>query len=79
LVTNMFTQLVQQLTRFLPPGAARALAAPQADDERSGSGWHESSWMLAHGADVIELPAPVAATWFPDTQPACHDASPEWR
>jgi hypothetical protein len=75
----MFTQLVQQLARFLPPVAARASAAPSADNERSGRGWHESSWVLAQGADVIELPAPVAATWFPDTQPAFHDASPEWR
>ena len=75
----MFTQFVQQLARFLPPAAARTSAAPPAGVERSGSGWHESSWVLAQGADVIELPPPVAATWFPDTQPAFHDASPEWR
>lgn len=75
----MFTQLVQQLARFLPPVAARGSAAPSAADERSGSGGRESSWVRAQGADVIELPAPVAATWFPDTQPAFHDASPEWR
>ncbi len=73
----MFTQLVQHFSRFLPPAASRASTAPPADDERSGSGWHESSWVLAHGADVIELPVPVAASWFPDTQPAFHDASAE--
>jgi hypothetical protein len=73
----MFTQLVQQLSRFLPPAAPRASTMPPAGDERSGSGWHESSWVLAHGADVIELPAPVAASWFPDTQPAFHDTSEE--
>jgi hypothetical protein len=69
----MFTHLVQQLSRLLPPATPRA-AAPAADDgpER---GWHESSWVLAHGADVIELPAPLAASWFPDTQPSFHGPS----
>jgi hypothetical protein len=28
------------------------------------SGWHESSWALATGVDVIELPPSAAAAWF---------------
>ena len=71
----MLTQLVQQLTRFLPHGAPPA--RPAATEAREARGWHESSWSLAQGADVIELPAPAAASWFPDTQPSFHDASEE--
>ena len=29
-------------------------------------------WVMAQGLDVIELPATVAATLFPDTQPAAY-------
>ena len=28
------------------------------------SGWHESSWALAIGVEVTELPAADAARWF---------------
>jgi hypothetical protein len=28
------------------------------------SGWHESSWALACGVEVTELPASDAARWF---------------
>jgi hypothetical protein len=69
----MFTQLVQQLTRFLPHGAPSA--ATDETIEVAERSWHESSWTLAQGTDVIELPAQSAASWFPDTQPAFHDAS----
>ena len=72
----MLTQLVQQLTRFLPHGVP-APVKPVASEAREERGWHESSWTLAQGADVIELPAPAAASWFPDTQPSFHDASEE--
>jgi hypothetical protein len=27
-------------------------------------GWHESSWVLACGVEVVELPAADAAQWF---------------
>jgi hypothetical protein len=30
------------------------------------SGWHESSWALAAGVEVIELPASETAAWFAD-------------
>jgi hypothetical protein len=70
----MLTQLVQQLTRFLPQAAHKPVT-PAALEAREERGWHESSWSLAQGVDVIELPAPAAASWFPDTQPSFHDAS----
>jgi hypothetical protein len=28
------------------------------------SGWHESSWVLASGVEVIELPPAAAERWF---------------
>ena len=71
----MFTHLVQQLARLLPPAAPRTTATRPTDEAGSAHGWHESSWVLAHGADVIELPAPLAASWFPDTQPSFHGPS----
>ncbi|HMN77675.1 MAG TPA: hypothetical protein PKC97_16565 [Burkholderiaceae bacterium] len=30
------------------------------DDESMGPGWHDSSWMLKKGLDVIEDPPPAA-------------------
>lgn len=71
----MFTQLVQSLSRLLPHAAPSA-ARPDEREPRE-HGWHESSWVLAHGVDVIELPPMVAASLFPDTQPAFHDPSEE--
>jgi hypothetical protein len=72
-VPTMFMQIADRLcrlTRLLPQSFADA----RADDaeERRESGWHESSWVMAQGLDVIELPAAVAATLFPDTQPATY-------
>jgi hypothetical protein len=68
----MLSHLVQQLSRLLPQGAPAAKAPPPELPER---GWHESSWSLAQGADVIELPPSVAASLFPDTVPAFHGPS----
>jgi hypothetical protein len=70
---TMFMQIadrLSRLTRLLP----QSLADARADDaeERRESGWHESSWVMAQGLDVIELPPAVAATLFPDTQPAAY-------
>jgi hypothetical protein len=70
----MFTQLVQQLTRFLPQSAPSARAL---DIELHEHGWHASSWSLKHGAEVIELPPSATASLFPDTQPAFHGPSEE--
>jgi hypothetical protein len=70
----MFTQLVQQLTRFLPHGAPTSRTP---DIELRESGWHASSWSLKQGADVIELPAAATASLFQDTQPAFHGPSEE--
>ena len=67
----MFMQIADRLSRFarLLPQAVPELS-PEADERQSG--WHESSWVMAQGMDVIELPAAVAATLFPDTQPAAY-------
>jgi hypothetical protein len=68
----MFMQIADRLTRFarLRP-AARPDVRDDEHDERQ-SGWYESTWVMAQGLDVIELPAAVAATLFPDTQPATY-------
>jgi hypothetical protein len=72
---HLIADRLSRFTRLLPQ------AVPDLDDRADGEiaqrGWHESSFALAKGADVIELPAPLAASWFPDTQPAFHDASEE--
>ena len=68
----MFMQIadrLSRLTRLLP----QSFADVRADEEDlRQSGWHESSWVMAQGLDVIELPSAVAATLFPDTQPAAY-------
>lgn len=68
----MFTQIadrLSRLTRLLP----QTLADARADDaEPRESGWHESSWVMSRGLDVIELSPTAAATLFPDTQPAAY-------
>jgi hypothetical protein len=68
----MFMQIADRLSRFarLLPQALPDLRAKDADERQSG--WHQSSWVMAQGLDVIELPATVAATLFPDTQPAAY-------
>ena len=69
---TMFMQIadrLSRLTRLLP----QSFADVRADEEdQRQSGWHESSWVMAQGLDVIELPSAVAATLFPDTQPAAY-------
>jgi hypothetical protein len=69
---TMFTQIadrLSRLTRLLPQTIVEARTD---DEEQRQSGWHESSWVMARGLDVIELPAAVAASLFPDTQPAAY-------
>ena len=69
----MFMQIADRLTRFacLLPHASLE-RDEHADEELPQSGWHESSWVMAQGLDVIELPTSMAATLFPDTQPAAY-------
>ena len=68
----MFMQIADRLSRFarLLPQVLPDLSTEDANERQSG--WHESSWTMAQGLDVIELPASVAATLFPDTQPAAY-------
>jgi hypothetical protein len=49
-----------------PPMPTNALldADEDAPDDDVPSGWHESSWALACGVEVTELPASDAARWF---------------
>jgi hypothetical protein len=68
----MFTLIAHRLTRL-----TRLLPHVLGEDrlaieEVRHSGWHESSWVLAQGVEVIELPSGVAAALFPDTQPAAY-------
>lgn len=64
----MFTQITDRLSRL-----TRLLPQTLADDaEPRESGWHESSWVMSRGLDVIELSPTAAATLFPDTQPAAY-------
>jgi hypothetical protein len=62
--TAMWTTLFDR-RRCVP-----ATALPDADDDMpddigtTPSGWHESSWALAAGVEVIELPASDAERWF---------------
>jgi hypothetical protein len=68
----MFTQIadrLSRLTRLLPQSFAEARTE---EEEQRESGCHESSWVMAQGLDVIELPPAVAASLFPDTQPAAY-------
>lgn len=68
----MFSQIAHRLTRLtqlLPQAPAQSALT---DDERQ-SGWHESSWVMAQGVEVIELPPSAAAALFADTQPAFYE------
>jgi hypothetical protein len=70
--TTMFMQIadrLSRLTRLLPQPFADVRADEQ---EQRETGWHESSWVMSQGLDVIELPHSAAATLFPDTQPAAY-------
>jgi hypothetical protein len=66
---TLITDRLTRLTRLLPQVQPDVRVGP---DELRQSGWHESSWVLAQGVDVIELPASVSAVLFPDTQPAAY-------
>lgn len=68
----MFMQIadrLSRLTRLLPQSLPDARPDDTGDRQ---SGWHESSWVMAQGLDVIELPATAGAALFPDTQPAAY-------
>ena len=68
----MFMQIadrLSRLTRLLPQSFADTRDDEQ---ERRESGWHESSWVMAQGLEVMELPPTLVATLFPDTQPATY-------
>jgi hypothetical protein len=58
----MWTALFDR-RRPMPPRADIEDDAEPTEADRS-SGWHESSWALASGVEVIELPAAAAAAWF---------------
>ncbi len=75
----MFMQIADRLSRLTrrPPQAAPEVREPPTEQRQSG--WHESSWVMAQGMDVIELPAAAAASLFPDTQPAFYDTGDELR
>ncbi len=53
-------------------GGAPLDAESATDDEEASadvsvlSGWHESSWALARGVEVMELPATASSRWFAD-------------
>lgn len=69
----MFMQIadrLSRLTRLLPQTFVDDVRVDDAEVRESG--WHESSWVMAQGLDVIELSAAVAASLFPDTQPAAY-------
>jgi hypothetical protein len=66
---TLITDHLSRLSRLLPQTPPEVHA--EADELRQ-SGWHESSWVLAKGVDVIELPAAVSAALFPDTVPAAY-------
>jgi hypothetical protein len=68
----MLALITRRLTRLLPH--ATLPESVRDDEEPREHGWHESSWIMARGVEVIELPPQVAAALFPDTQPAFYDA-----
>jgi hypothetical protein len=63
----MLNHLVTHVTRFLPGLEPARDAIEWADSDPS---WHNSSYELSHGLNVIEHFEP--ATAFPDTMPAFH-------
>jgi hypothetical protein len=74
-MATMLALITRRLSRLLPQAATPA--DERDDDELREHGWHESSWIMARGVDVIELPPQAAAALFPDTQPAFYDACDE--
>ena len=68
----MLALITRRLNRLLPHSS---VPANELDGEEPREhGWHESSWVMARGVDVIELPPQAAAALFPDSQPAFYDA-----
>jgi hypothetical protein len=71
----MLALIARRLHRLLPQSAAPV--DERDEEEQREHGWHESSWIMARGVDVIELPPQAAAALFPDTQPAFYDPGTE--
>jgi hypothetical protein len=59
--TAMWTALFD---RRRPTPACTDIDDDEPADADVPSGWHESSWALASGVEVTELPAAAAAAWF---------------
>jgi hypothetical protein len=76
---TMFMQIADRLSRLTRRPPQPLPQALDAQTEQRQSGWHESSWVMAQGMDVIELSAAAAITLFPDTQPAFYDTGDELR
>jgi hypothetical protein len=74
-MATMLALITRRLSRLLPHVAT--LADERDEEEQREHGWHESSWIMARGVDVIELSPQAAAALFPDTQPAFYDACEE--
>lgn len=49
----------------LVPAETEVRSGWSIDDEAMGPGWHDSSWMLKRGLDVVEDPPPgaIPAEW----------------
>ncbi len=63
----MFNHIVTGVSRYLPGLEPARETIEWIDSDRS---WHNSSYELSHGLNVIEHFEP--ATTFPDTLPAFH-------
>jgi hypothetical protein len=68
--TAMWTTLFDR-RRPLPPAALLDADDDAPDDAGRNSGWHESSWALAVGADVTELTDADASAWFTGAMAPC--------
>jgi hypothetical protein len=60
----MWTALFDRRRQYVPATALPDADEGAPDDAGTPTGWHESSWTLACGVEVIELPAADAAQWF---------------
>ena len=75
--TAMLSQIVIGLSRLLPQAPEREAVSEAWSD--SETGWHNSSYALANGLQVIEHFDADAVPLFPDTLPACHWPAPSAR
>jgi hypothetical protein len=66
----MLNLIYSGLTRLLPQSSPMQVSHPWINED---SGWHSSSYELAHGLEVIEHLAPPPAV-FADTLPAFQPA-----